>query len=45
MTGTGTGGDREEREELERAEREHAVEPGRVREDASPEVREGEREE
>lgn len=32
-------------EALREAEREHAVEPGEVREDASPEVREAEREE
>lgn len=42
MTGTG---DAREREELREAEERHAVEPGRVRDDAPPEVREGEREE
>lgn len=32
-------------EDLRRAEEEHRVDPGEVREDASPEVREAEREE
>lgn len=44
MTGSERDAD-ERREELEKAAREHAVEPGRVREDAPPEIREGEREE
>lgn len=44
MTGTERDPD-ERREDPERAAREHAVEPGRVREEAPPEIREGEREE
>lgn len=42
----GTGADgRDDEAALKRAEREDAVEPGTVRSDASPEVREAEREE